>query len=37
MNKPSLINFAKTVLYIGATGYGGPAIALGVLRVLISC
>ena len=26
MNKPSFTNFAKTVLRIGVTGYGGPAI-----------
>jgi len=31
MNKPSLIDFAKTSLYIGAIGYGGPAI-LGQMK-----
>jgi len=31
MNKPSLISFAKTALYIGAIGYGGPAI-LGQMK-----
>lgn len=31
MNKPTLITFAKTVLYIGITGYGGPAV-LGQMK-----
>lgn len=26
MNKPTLKEFAKTALYIGLTGYGGPAV-----------
>ena len=35
MNKPSLIKFAKTVLYIGATGYGGPAILAQMKKRLV--
>lgn len=35
MNKPSLTNFAKTVLYIGATGYGGPAILAQMKKLIV--
>lgn len=31
MKKPTLMQFAKTVLYIGVTGYGGPAV-LGLMK-----
>jgi len=31
MNKPSLFDLAKTALYIGITGYGGPAV-LGQMK-----
>lgn len=35
MNKPSLIKFAKSVLYIGATGYGGPAIIAQMKKTIV--
>ena len=35
MKKPSLIDFDKTVLYIGATGYGGPAIIAQMKKKLV--
>jgi chromate transporter len=35
MNKPSLTNFAKTVLYIGAIGYGGPAILAQMKKLIV--
>jgi chromate transporter len=35
MNKPSLANFAKTVLYVGATGYGGPAILAQMKKAIV--
>lgn len=35
MNKPSLTKFAKTVLYIGATGYGGPAILAQMKKKIV--
>ena len=31
MNKPSFKEFIKTILYIGFTGYGGPAV-LGQMK-----
>jgi len=35
MKKPTLLQFAKTVLYIGATGYGGPAIIAQMKKKLV--
>jgi chromate transporter len=35
MNKPSLIKFAKSVLYIGVTGYGGPAILAQMKKAIV--
>jgi len=35
MNKPSLTKFAKTVLYIGVTGYGGPAILAQMKKAIV--
>lgn len=35
MNKPSLANFARAVLYIGATGYGGPAILAQMKKTIV--
>jgi chromate transporter len=35
MKKPTLLQFAKTVLYIGITGYGGPAIIAQMKKKLV--
>lgn len=35
MNKPTLLTFAKSILYIGATGYGGPAIIAQMKKTLV--
>ena len=35
MNTPTLFEILKTALYIGAVGYGGPAILALMKRVLV--
>lgn len=35
MKKPSLTAFAKSILYIGATGYGGPAIIAQMKKTIV--
>lgn len=35
MKKPTLLQFAKTSLYIGVTGYGGPAILGHMKKILV--
>lgn len=36
MKKPTLLQFAKTALYIGVTGYGGPAILGHMKKILVN-
>lgn len=36
MKKPTLLQFAKTSLYIGVTGYGGPAILGHMKKILVN-
>ncbi|MBC3887902.1 chromate efflux transporter [Acetobacterium paludosum] len=36
MKKPTILQFAKTALYIGITGYGGPAILGHMKKILVN-
>jgi chromate transport protein ChrA len=36
MKKPTLLQFIKTILYIGVTGYGGPAILGHMKKILVN-
>jgi hypothetical protein len=35
MKRPTLFDFLKTALYVGAVGYGGPAILALMKRVIV--